>query len=81
MHQGAGNRRPLLFAPAELMNEMLRPLPQPDQFDQFRGSLVDFPRGDPLQKQGKRDVLPNIHGRQKVEELKDEADLAAPELG
>ena len=78
VNQGPGDCRPLLLAAAELMGEMSRSIREPDQINQFRGPFFTFVRRHPLQEQGKADVFEHIHRRQKVEELKDEADAAAP---
>ena len=81
MNQGTRDCRPLLFAPTELMKKMIRPLPEPHRIDQLGGSFIAFPRRDALQEQWKSNVLPDVHRREKIKELKDEAYLAAPELG
>src|SRR5688500_3940983 len=80
MDQRSGDGRALLFAAAELMEEMVGPLPQPDQIDQLLRTLLAFPRSDSLEQQRKGNVLQHVHRRQEVEELEDEADLPTTKL-
>src|SRR5687767_4168127 len=80
MDQRPGDGRALLFAAAELMEEMVGPLSQPDQIDQLLRALLALPRSDSLQQQRKGNVLLHVHRWQEVEELKDEADPTAAKL-
>jgi hypothetical protein len=59
---------------------MIRAFAQSHQIDQLGHALRALPRRNSLQKQRKGNVLPHIHCRQKIEELKDEPYLTAPEL-
>ena len=81
MNQGARNSGPLLFAAAELMNEMAASLLQSHQLDQLVRAPVAFVGRHALQKQRERHILAHIHRWHQVEELENEPDLPAPELG
>lgn len=81
MDQRPRNGGPLLFASAQLMDEMIGAFPQADQLDQSGGALFAFRRGHPLQEERQGDVLEHIHCWQKVEELEDQSHLTPPEVG
>src|SRR5947208_7217640 len=80
MNQCARDRGPLLFAAAELMDKMIGAFAQPDEFDQSVRALLAFRRRDALEEKRQRYVLAHVHRRQRIEELKDEADLLPPEI-
>src|SRR3954468_18589197 len=80
MNQCPRDRRPLLFAAAELMNKMIGPFAQPNELDQRVRPLLAFRRRQALEEERQRHVLAHVHRRQKIEELKDEADLMASEI-
>ena len=73
--------RPLLFASAQLMNEMIRPFHQPNEPDQIRRALLAFRQRHSLEEQWQRNIFAHVHRRQKIEELEDQSDLAAAKLG
>lgn len=77
MNQGARDGGSLLFATAELMNEMPGTFRQPDQGNQFGGSSFTLPRRNALQKQWEADVFNHVHRWQKIKELKYQAELLA----
>jgi hypothetical protein len=80
MDERPGDRRPLLFPAAELMNEMLGAFSQPHQLDEFVGAFVAVGRGDTLEEQRQRHVLPHIHGRQQIEKLEHQTDPVPAEF-
>ena len=78
--QGASDCGPLLFAAAQLMNEMVGAFRQPDEANPFVRALFALARRNSLEQQRQRYVFAHIHRRQEIEELEYETDLPAAEL-
>ncbi len=79
--QGAGDRDPLLLAAGELGGEMVDAVAQPDPVEQHACALAHgrvAPLGD---DRGQGHVLLRGERREQVEELEDEADVVAAQLG
>ena len=80
MDKGARDCRPLLFAAAQLMNEVRRAVGEPDEREQFPRPRRCLLRCDPLEQQRQADILECVHRWQEIEKLKDEAEPAPAEL-
>ncbi len=78
MDQRPRDRRSLLFATTQLVNEVSRSILESDQINQFRRPLFTFTRRDALEEQWETDVLEDIHRRQEIEKLKDKPRAVAP---
>jgi hypothetical protein len=77
--QGAGNRDPLLLTAGELGGAVGAPVLEADGADQLvYPSLVGLAAGD---RERQHQVLLGGEDREQVEELEDEAELVAPQLG
>ena len=81
MHQGAGDRGPLLLTAAQLMHEMSRAVGETDQCEEFIGPLSALRQRSSLQEERQGHVFAHIHGRQKIEELENKPELAPPKTG
>ena len=77
--QRAGDRDPLLLAAGELGRAVVEPVAEADRVDQLVEALRIGVAAGELERQ--QDVLPRVEDRQQVEELEDEADLVAAQLG
>src|SRR5438105_1160686 len=78
MDQCPCDRRPLLFATAELMNKMSRALMEAHQINRFCRPFFTFRDRPALQEQRETDVFEHVHSREKIEELKNKAQPAPP---
>ena len=81
MHQGAGQGDALLLAAGEAVGEGLGAIQQAHGLQQRLGALADLGRAGPVQLQRQHHVLPHGERRDQVEELEDEADVAAAKEG
>ena len=69
MHQRARYGRALLFAAAQLVDKMLRPLPESNQLKNRARPLLALSDRDSLEHQREAYAFENIHRRAQIEEL------------
>ena len=79
MDQGARQRHALLFTPGEHIHGRMQPIAQAHALAASRGCAPRLRRAHAVQRQHQAHVLLHIQRGQQIEELVDEADLAAPE--
>ena len=77
--QRAGERDALLLAAGELRRIMMQTVAEPDRLQLLRRALGSVGIARELERH--RDVLQRGHGRDQMEGLEDDADLAAAEAG
>ena len=75
----ARERDALLFAAGELRRIMMQSVAEPDRLQLLRRALRSVGIAGKLERDG--DVLERRHGRDQMEGLEDDADLAAAEAG
>lgn len=80
MHQRARDGRALLFAAAQLVDKMLRPLAQSNQLKNRTRSRLALPERDSLEHQREAYVFEDVHGREEIEELKNETKPVTPKF-
>lgn len=76
MNERARDGGPLHLAAAELVHAVVGAIGEMDQIEQLIGFCLHFPERRALEQQGEADVLPHGHGRQEIEELEDDPELA-----
>src|SRR5437870_13179461 len=71
------NRHTLPLAAGQLVGQMLHPMAELHQLQQFSRAQFNLPPRPLSQVQGQSDVFQTVQGWQKVEKLKDRPDLIA----
>ena len=79
MHQRPGDGDPLHLAARELVGMAVRERRDANQFQHLQGAVARLAL--PRELKGKLHVLDRAQGREELQELEDEADAAAAELG
>ena len=69
MDERTGDRRSLLLAAAELMNKMIRAIPEPDSLDELKRARTGLLFRRPLKEEWEHYVLDHAHRRQQIKEL------------